>query len=56
MKEMKKDELMNIKGGGSWISGTFISAIVKAGEAILDAGRSLGTAIRRIFTGNICEF
>ncbi|MBQ9318799.1 MAG: hypothetical protein IJR82_04140 [Bacilli bacterium] len=56
MQELNKQELMDIKGGTNWLSGSLIGAIARAGEAILDAGRSLGTAIRRIFSGNVCGF
>ncbi len=49
---LQKCELLNINGGG--ISGTMISAFTRCINSILDLGRSLGTAIRRISTGNLC--
>lgn len=52
MVELKKIELLNINGGS--ISGTMINAFSKALNSILDLGRSLGTAIRRIASGNLC--
>ena len=55
MIEIKKEELMEIKGGVNWLSGSFISAITKAGNTLLDMGRSLGTSIRRIFSGSVCN-
>lgn len=55
MIELKKEELLEIKGGSSWISGSFISAITRAGNMLLDMGRSLGTAVRRIFSGSVCD-
>lgn len=55
MVELKKEELLEVKGGASWFTGTFISAITKAGNTLLDMGRSLGTAVRRIFSGNVCD-
>lgn len=55
MIELKREELMEINGGTGWISGSFISAITKAGNTILDMGRSLGTAVRRIFSGSVCD-
>ncbi len=45
-------ELIAIKGGG--LSGTVISAIVRAFTLALELGRSLGTAIRRSKTKNYC--
>lgn len=53
MKNLKNDDLLNIDGGSS-ISGTLISAITRGISTIYDIGRSLGTAIRRIGSGNIC--
>lgn len=49
---MSKQELQNIVGGS--VSATFITAIVRGINSILDLGRSLGTAIRRITTGQKC--
>lgn len=53
MKELNKNELVCIDGGAT-ISGTLISALSKGVNTILDMGRSLGTAIRRIGSNNIC--
>lgn len=52
MIELKKTELLNIYGGS--ISGTMINAFSRAINSLLDLGRSLGTAIRRISSGNLC--
>lgn len=51
--ELNKKELLCVVGGIS-ITGTFINAIAKGISAILDLGRSLGTAIRRVSAKNIC--
>ncbi len=53
MKELGKNELLNIDGGTS-ISGTLISSITRGINTLLDMGRSLGTAIRRIGSNNVC--
>ena len=50
---MEKRELLNIVGGAS-LTSAMLSSIVKGINAILDLGRSLGTAIRRVHTGNLC--
>ncbi len=50
---MKKEELMSIIGG-SGITSAMLSSIVKIGDIILDLGRSLGSAIRRIYKGKLC--
>lgn len=49
---LKKEELLNINGGG--ISGTLLNSIIRGVNALLDLGRSLGTAIRRLGSNNIC--
>ena len=50
---MKKEELINIKAGGT-ISGTIINALVRGVTFALELGRSLGTAIRRAKNKTIC--
>ncbi len=51
--ELNRRDLLSVVGGIS-ISGTLINALVKGINSILDLGRSLGTAIRRINSGSIC--
>lgn len=55
MELLTQEELMEVKGGTNFLSGSFISSLVRAGNTLLDMGRSLGTSIRRIFSGNVCE-
>ena len=55
MNEMSKQELKNIYGGTT-ISGTLINSLVKGIDVILDLGRSLGSAIRRIQDKNVCPY
>lgn len=52
--EIYKKELIMIVGGGTTISGTLLNSIVRGINALLDLGRSLGTAIRRIGSNSIC--
>ncbi len=52
MKKINKQELKQINGGG--ISASFISSIVRAVNSLLDLGRSVGSAIRRIQNGSVC--
>lgn len=52
--KLKNEELICIIGGAS-LTGTMIGAISKAINALLEAGRSLGTAIRRISAKNLCN-
>lgn len=53
MKELNKDVMLKIEGGVN-ISGSLVSAFTKAINSILEVGRSLGTAIRRINGGQTC--
>lgn len=50
---LEKQELLQIVGGFN-LSATYLNAIARGIETILDLGRSLGTAIRRIIDGGIC--
>ncbi len=52
MKTLSKQELLEISGGA--ISGSLINALIRGIGTILDLGRSLGTAIRRIQTKQFC--
>ena len=49
---MSKQELLNIKAGN--VTASYITALVRGINSLLDLGRSLGTAIRRAFTGLSC--
>lgn len=51
---LNKEELLIIIGGAS-ISGTLINAFVRAINAALEVGRSLGSAIRRVVNGQPCK-
>ena len=47
---MTEQELKQIVGG----SASYINALVRGVNAILDVGRSLGSAIRRLIDGSLC--
>ncbi len=51
---MRKEELVLVVGGASSITGTVLNAVIRAVNAALEVGRSLGTAIRRIKTRQVC--
>lgn len=53
MKELSNKQLMSIVGGS--ISGSFINAFARGIQALMDVGRSLGNAIRRIKGNSICK-
>ena len=50
---LEKEELLKVIGGIS-ITGTLINSIYRGINCILELGRSLGSAIRRIKGGNMC--
>jgi hypothetical protein len=50
---LKNNELLKIEGGLT-ISGSLISSLVRGINIVLELGRSLGTAIRRVVDGSIC--
>ncbi|MBQ4634425.1 MAG: hypothetical protein IJB71_03660 [Bacilli bacterium] len=54
MKNLSKVETQKIIAGAS-LSGTLISAITKAYNAILDLGRAFGSTIRRIVSKKSCS-
>ena len=53
MKTVDIHELDSIIGGDS-ISGTVINAFTNIIKVLMDAGRSVGSAIRRAAEGNLC--
>ena len=52
MKKLNEKEMLNISGGA--ISASFINAIARGINTLLDLGRSLGTSIRRSISGKVC--
>lgn len=48
-----EEELLQITGGLN-VSGAIINAFRSAANVVMDIGRSLGSAIRRIAYGNLC--
>lgn len=52
--KLNNNDLLKIEGGVS-ISGAIVNAFVKGINTILDLGRSLGTSLRRIRDGKICD-
>ncbi len=53
MKELSKQELLCVYGGTSF-TGTLMSALARGIDSIMDIGRSLGTAIRRMQGNRLC--
>ena len=53
MIRIDNNELKKIKGG-STISASFINAILNILDTFMDAGRSVGSSIRRLFSKQFC--
>jgi len=51
--ELKKEELLNIVGGIN-ITASFVSAISKGINSLLELGRTFGTSIRRLYDRKLC--
>ncbi len=49
---INNEEMINVSGGA--ISGSMLNAISRGLSTLLDLGRSLGTAIRMIYSGKRC--
>lgn len=52
MRDLTKEELQKIYGGA--ISATLLNAFIRGINTILEVGRSLGSAIRRIIAKDAC--
>ena len=55
MRKLEDKEMMNISGGGSYLSATLVSALTRAGSTLFEIGRSLGSTIRRFYEKDICS-
>ena len=54
MKKLTREEQLNIIGGIN-ITGVLIGHLVRGASIVLDLGRSVGTAIRRITSNKLCS-
>jgi len=55
MSQLNDKELMDITGGANWLTAAFFNAAARTIETVMDVGRSLGSAIRRAFSGKVCS-
>ncbi len=55
MKELNNKELLVIQGGTNWVTASFLNAASRAVSILLDMGKSLGTSIRRVISGDVCQ-
>jgi hypothetical protein len=54
MKEINKEQLNNLYGGATSITGQVLNAVVNVYKILKDAGYSMGSGIRRISEDNLC--
>lgn len=50
-----KELLLKIEGGGLNVTGAILNAFKGCANTIMDIGRSLGSAIRRMAFGSLCS-
>jgi hypothetical protein len=50
--KLEEQELISIQGGS--ITASYLNAVSRAVSTILDLGRTVGTAIRRLYSKNYC--
>ena len=51
--KLEKKEMLEISGGA--ISGNLLNYVIKGFNTLLDLGRSLGSAIRRLTSNRLCQ-
>lgn len=51
---MSNEVLINIYGGGFSLTATWLNAIARTINTIMDIGRSVGTSLRMIISGSKC--
>lgn len=56
MKKLSYNEARYILGGGSGLTGSLVSALKGYINTILAVGQTVGGAIRRLTTNNLCKF
>ena len=55
MRVLNNNELLEIAGGVNW-SAAFFNSVARAIDTVMNVGRSLGSAIRRLTNGSMCSF
>lgn len=55
MRQLNDKELMDIMGGANWLTAAFFNAAARTIETVMEVGRSLGSALRRVFSGKTCS-
>ena len=56
MEDISLESTKMIIGGGINFSGAILNAIKSCVSTIMDVGRAVGSAIRRINSGKLCSF
>lgn len=56
MKELKKQEMVRIKGGSSLSISSTLNAVAKIVSTVFSLGQAIGSAIRRGKTGSYCSY
>lgn len=54
MKQLNEKELIEVSGGAFSFNATFLNALSRSINTVLDFGRTIGTSIRMLFSKRVC--
>lgn len=56
MNKLSNEELISVVGGSAnTLTASFLNAISKCLDSLLEVGRSIGSALRRLSSQNLCS-
>ncbi|MCI8575681.1 MAG: hypothetical protein HFI09_04345 [Bacilli bacterium] len=55
MNKLNNEDLLEIVGGANILTATFLNAVARCIESILEVGRAIGSSLARLSKGNICH-
>lgn len=55
MNKLSNEELIRVIGGANTLTASFLTAISKCIDSLLEVGRSIGSALRRLSSHDICS-
>lgn len=54
MNKISKSRLLKLEGGGDYVTGPIINALVNVVKFFMEAGHDVGSSIRRISSNKMC--
>lgn len=56
MNKITEEELIQITGGATnFFTATFLNAVARCINSIMDVGRAIGSSLARLKNGNLCS-